>query len=120
MALFSKSIQERVDVGDGIRICIMRKPDFNASWDIWMPTLAPSLDLFRSYQTNLIDWPGYVTRFTEEVIVGKHDHLKLLVAMAKITNITVLCWEKTAEFCHRRLVVEEAKKIDPTLEICIF
>ena len=120
MALFSKSIQEIADVSDGIRICIMRKPDFNASWDIWMPTLAPSLDLFRSYQANLTDWPGYVTRFTEEVIVGKHEHLKLLVTMAKTTKITVLCWEKTAEFCHRRLVVEEAKRIDPTLEIGIF
>jgi hypothetical protein len=30
--LFSKSIQEIATAGDGIRICIMRKPDFNASW----------------------------------------------------------------------------------------
>ena len=45
MALFSKSVQAAANISDGIRICIMRKPDFNATWDIWMPTLAPSLGL---------------------------------------------------------------------------
>lgn len=120
MALFSKSVQIAANESDGIRICIMRKPDFNASWDIWMPTLAPSLYLLHSYQANLIDWPGYVTRFTEEVIIGKVEHIKLLVDMARSNKITVLCWEQTPEFCHRRLIVEQAKIIDPSLEVGIF
>ena len=120
MALFSKSVQAAANISDGIRICIMRKPDFNATWDIWMPTLAPSLDLLHAYQANLVDWPGYIRRFTEEVIVGKADHLKLLVDMAKHNKITVLCWEQMPEFCHRRLIVEQTKIIDLSLEVGIF
>ncbi len=115
MPLFSKSIQDLPDVNDGIRVCIMRKPDFNAPWDIWMPTLSPPLDLHKAYQGGTVDWDGYVKRFVPEVIVARHNHIQLLVDMAKNNTITVLCWEHTPEKCHRRLIVEEALRINPNL-----
>lgn len=119
MALFSKSVQEPPSPDDGIRVCIMRKPDFNAAWDIWMPTLSPPLDLHKAYQGKQIDWQGYVKRFHPEVIIARNDHIKLLVDMAKNNTITILCWELTPEQCHRRLIMEAALEIDPTLTVSI-
>jgi len=119
MPLYSKSIQDPSSITDGIRICIMRKPGANALWDIWMPTLAPSLALLKSYQAGTTDWNWYVQQFTKEVITDKHDHIKLLVDMAKKHTITILCWEKTPDQCHRRLVIEEALHIEPTLPVII-
>ena len=56
MPLFSRSIQEKTSFDDGVRICIMRKPNFDAEWDIWMPKLAPSLSLLKAYLSNEVDW----------------------------------------------------------------
>ncbi|MEX0848602.1 MAG: DUF488 family protein [Candidatus Dependentiae bacterium] len=119
MTLFSKSIQEPAHPDDGIRICIMRKPGQNTDWHIWMPILAPPLSLHKDYQSGVKNWAEYVPIFNEEVIKGQRDQLKLLVHMAKFTPITVLCWEETPEYCHRRLIAEEAKLIDPTLAVVI-
>lgn len=49
MALYTKSAQLPASEHDGIRICIMRKPGSTVQWDIWMPTLAPSLALLDAY-----------------------------------------------------------------------
>ena len=119
MPLFSKSIQESVLKEDGIRICIMRKPDFSDGWDIWMPVLSPSLSLLKSYNRGETSWHEYILQFNRDVIVGKKDHIKLLVDMAKNNVITVLCWEPSPEQCHRRLILEEALRIEPGLEVVV-
>lgn len=119
MPLLSKSIQEPKDIHDGIRVCIMRKPGNSTDWDIWMPTLAPPLSLHTSYQSGEKTWDEYVPIFHREVIKDLHEHIRLLVAMAQNHIITVLCWEKTPEKCHRRLILEEAQRIDPLLTITI-
>lgn len=119
MALYTKSIQEPKSTADGIRICIMRKPPKNSSWDIWMPTLAPSFTLLEDYQKKLVDWPEYIQQFHEEVIVGMHKHLELLAAMSENHTITILCWETSPKQCHRTLVAQACQKINPTLPIII-
>jgi len=119
ITLFSKSIQEAVCEDDGIRICIMRKPDFSAEWDILMPRLAPSLELLRSYNKGETSWDNYVVQFTKDVILGQERYLKLLLEMAQRHTVTVLCWEKAAEQCHRRLIVEAVATMDPSLEVGI-
>ena len=119
MTLFTKSIQSKASKKDGIRICIMRRPDAWAKYDIWMPTLAPSHKLLDDAHAKIIDWNGYEKRFHKEVIVGQKEHLKLLCEMAEKRDITILCWEKPPEHCHRRLVAEACAKINPTLEIIL-
>ena len=119
MPLFSKSIQEASSLDDGVRICIMRKPNFDAEWDIWMPTLAPSLSLLKAYLNNEVDWSEYVSQFHHDVIVENSKHMKLLVDMARTNTITVLCWEELPTQCHRKLVLEEASRLDPGLKIVI-
>ena len=83
MPLRSKSIQEIESSEDGFRICIMRKPKMDASWDIWMPILAPLLPLFESYKKGEVDWSGYVEWFRRDVIIAQSDYIRLLADMAK-------------------------------------
>lgn len=119
MALYTKSIQAKPSKGDGIRICIMRRPDSWAVYDIWMPTLAPSGKLLDDAHAKVVDWNGYEKRFKKEVLIGGREYLKILIEMARKRKITILCWEKTPEHCHRRLVAEECKRIDPDLRIVL-
>ena len=97
----------------------MRRPDSWAKYDIWMPILAPSHKLLDDAHAKIIDWRSYEKRFNKEVIKGQKKYLKLLIEMALKHKITILCWEKTPEFCHRRLVAEECKKINKELKIIL-
>jgi len=119
MPLFTKSIQEKKKKNDGIRVCIMRRPGSEDDWDIWMPTLAPSHQLLTAYHQEEVDWEEFCVRFNEEVLRNQRRHLDLLIWMAKKETITILCWEDTPEFCHRRLVAEKCRSIDPELEVTI-
>ena len=120
MALYTKSIQARPSKKDGIRICIMRRPDFNtAQFDMWMPVLAPSHQLLTDIHEKIIDKPEYNRRFHTEVILGQARFVKLLVDMALKQDVTILCWEETPEKCHRKLVAEECKRINPKLSVVL-
>ncbi|OGK62920.1 hypothetical protein A2334_06070 [Candidatus Roizmanbacteria bacterium RIFOXYB2_FULL_38_10] len=119
MALFTKSIQAKLLKKDGIRICIMRRPDSWVKYDVWMPTLAPSHKLLDDAHAKIIDWNGYEKRFHKEVIVGKREYLKFLCEIAQKRDITILCWEKTPEHCHRRLVAEACQKINKKLKVLL-
>ncbi len=119
MALYTKSIQAKPSKNDGIRICIMRRPDSWAVYDIWMPVLSPSHKLLDDAHSKKIDWNGYVKRFAKEVLKGKKEHIKLLIDMALKRKITILCWEKGPEHCHRRLVAEECKRINSRLQVVL-
>jgi uncharacterized protein YeaO (DUF488 family) len=119
MPLLTKSITKPREASDGIRVCVMRGPRDGDDYDIWMPVLAPSRALLDDYFGKKIDWTGYCERFDKEILQGKRDYLQLLIEMATKHAVTILCLEDTPEQCHRRLLVEECKRIDPTLEVII-
>ena len=119
MVLLSKSIQRKRHENDGIRICIMRRPDSKADFDIWMPTLAPSHDLLTSYHDKKINWKQFEVRFNREVLGANHAYVELLADISSNRNVTILCWEKTPEICHRRLVAEACRKINPCLFVVL-
>lgn len=117
--IHTKSIQLPREDKDGIRICIMRRPGKDVSFNIWIPELAPSDKLLDDYHAKKITWEKFEKRFKKEVLDKKQDYLEILLAIGKTKTITLLCWEETPEKCHRRLVVEKLKEIDPQIKICI-
>ena len=119
MSIFTKSIQGKINKSDGVRICIMRRPDRSVSYDIWMPILAPSGKLLTDFHKKKVIWPVFEERFRKEVIKGQRKYLLLFVEMALKRKITILCWEKTPKHCHRRLVAEECKKMNKKLKVVI-
>lgn len=117
MVLLTKSIQKRRSVRDGIRICVMRRPDGKADYDIWMPTLAPSDKLLTAYHQKKVSWDEYEVRFTDEVLKKNKKYVQILCELAVNHTVTILCWENTPEKCHRRLIAEACGKKNSNLPI---
>jgi uncharacterized protein YeaO (DUF488 family) len=123
MALKTKSIFTKPSLDDGLRICIMRKyyrqkhPKYFGVDKHWIE-LSPSEELLKDYHKGL-PWEDYVGRFTQEVLVPQADKIKELAHMATSKDITLLCYERTPENCHRRLVALACKMYQPSLELIL-
>lgn len=119
MTLYTKSIQAEPSKKDGVRICIMRRPNADAIYDVWMPVLAPSHELLTDIHTEKIDKPEYNRRFHREVVLGQKKFIRFLANIAATNEVTILCWEEIPDKCHRKLVAEACKELDPNLKIVL-
>lgn len=119
MILQTKSVQDPVSVTDGVRICIMRRPNFDGAWDIWMPRLAPSEQLLTEYHEQKCTWDEFCERFKKEVLNDQSEYLDILIDICRKRKVTILCWEETSEKCHRRLVAEACVLREPQLKIIL-
>lgn len=119
MTLFTKSIQAKPSKNDGIRICIMRRPNDDAVYDVLMPVLAPSHELLTDIHTKKIDKAEYNRRFHKEVVLGQRRFIKFLTNISLENDVTILCWEETPEKCHRKLVADACKKLNPDLDVVL-
>jgi uncharacterized protein YeaO (DUF488 family) len=117
MALFTKSVQDKAKKTDGIRVCIMRRPDAWVKYDVWMPVLAPSGKLLDDYHNKKVTWLQFEKRFAKEVTQAHPEYIEVLCAMAQKQDVTILCWEETPDMCHRRLVAQACKKMHPRLSV---
>lgn len=119
MTLYTKSIQENPAKKDGVRICIMRRPNAEAVYDVLMPVLAPSHELLTDIHTKKIDKPEYNRRFHKEVVVGQKKFVRFLANIALENEVTILCWEEVPDKCHRKLVAEACQKLEPSLKVVL-
>ena len=76
--------------------------------------LVPSWKLVSRFRRGKIDEEGYSRQYEEQVL--KHltptilrRHV-LMLTNNTMKEVTLLCWEKEGEFCHRVLVYEWLKK----------
>jgi uncharacterized protein (DUF488 family) len=68
------------------------------------PELAPTSDLLKGYRNGDIDWDDYERRFLE--LMEKRCIDEKLSPDFFGPRSVLLCSEKTADHCHRRLVLE--------------
>jgi len=118
--LSTKSLQTLSNSEDGLRVCVMRriKPEYD--FDIWAPILAPSEDLLQRYVINQeISWDEFRPLFLEELHKKGERFLNFLCNLATKQNVTLLCWEKKPDYCHRRLLAEKCQELYPDLKIDI-
>jgi len=105
----AKSVyHDPIDKDDGVRILVMRWWPRGTSKkknkiDIWIRELVPSKELLNDYRDKRIDIPEYEKRYFKEM-ESQADKIKELAELAGEGNITLLCWEKTDEGCHRGLL----------------
>lgn len=117
--LKTKSVQLPALPEDGLRILVMRRPQENLEWDMWIPHLAPSHELLTAYHNHEFDWSGMEVRYKKEVVANpaNRKYFISLITLAQEHDVTLLCWEETSEQCHRRLIIEECQRLKPDLTI---
>ncbi len=109
MALRTKSIYEPVEEEDGLRVLITRfyprgvKKD---RFDEWVQVLSPSPELLFSYRDGKKDWEGFRMSFITELSdnVDSLEAIQALNEASKTENVTLLCYERSGNPCHRHLV----------------
>jgi uncharacterized protein YeaO (DUF488 family) len=131
MALKTKAIKKAREINDGLRISIMSRHTLNdgitpdseitkTSFDEWWPELAPPERLIGSYYKRGLPWEEFEREFLCHLeSPAIQTRLQRLVELSRSRNITVLCVEDAPQRCHRRLVAEACRKIDPSLEVII-
>jgi uncharacterized protein (DUF488 family) len=70
---------------------------------MYLPQLAPSADMLKSYRNSKSDWVAYERDF---IALMKQRRVEETVPMELLDGGCLLCSEATPEQCHRRLVAE--------------
>ena len=110
MVVNTKSIYEPLEViDDGVRILITRyyprgiKKD---KFDCWVRELSPSASLLKNYRLGKYSWNEFKLAFISELRNNKDslERIKALNAQDESIVITLLCYERQGEHCHRYIV----------------
>ena len=90
-------------------------------WDAHYKALAPSLKLVGDHYKRNLPWDEYEARYLNEIRTQypKTDFMQILIESSMKRPVTIMCKEPTPEFCHRRLLAEECKRLCPDLEVII-
>jgi len=101
---------------EGMRIGTVRRPprgvpraefasrDF---YDVWFPTLAPSIDTLKLGQAagTAAEWAAFTRKYRAEMTAPEARHaLALLAALSAQTNFSVGCYCEDEARCHRSLL----------------
>ncbi len=129
--LRTKNIYKLVVPEDGYRISVMSRHTLNdgitpdpfinsKSFDSWMKELAPAPKLIGSYYKRGLNWNDFEKEYLE-FLKNPEQTSKILeiIGLALTQRITLLCIEETPEYCHRRLLAEECKRINPDLVLTV-
>lgn len=78
------------------------------------PEFAPTTEILAGYKDGRITWPDY-ERMYRELLTARHPAAGL--TPDTIDRICLLCTEKSATQCHRRLAAEHIAAQFPDIEI---
>lgn len=105
----TKCASLKPEPGDGTRIFVARRKFPWVKCDEWIKEVAPSWNLLKDYNSKRIDFSEYTPRYFKEM-EDQMDVIKELAQRARSKTITLLCYEKTDEKCHRRLLKKLIEK----------
>jgi len=118
MDIKTKSIYQHSEENDDrIRVLVTRfyprriKKD---KFDYWIRELSPSGGLLKNYRQGKYNWEEFKVAFLSEMRDSK-DSLEIIHALNaqnESTVITLLCYEREGEHCHRHIVKAAIEKLD--------
>ena len=113
--------------GEGTRIGTVRRPprgvpktEFaSGNWyDVWFPTLAPSLETMKQGQAAATpsQWAAFVRKYASEMSAPDARHaLSLLAALSHVADFSVGCYCESPDRCHRsvlrQLLIEQGAEV---------
>ena len=101
---------------EGLRIGTVRRPprgvprrEFRTRdfYDVWFPTLAPSLETMKLAQaaTTPAQWSAFVRKYRTEMAAPDNSHaIALLAALSQQANFSVGCYCENEAHCHRAVL----------------
>ena len=114
--------------GEGLRLGTVRRPprgvpksEFaSQNWyDVWLPTLAPSVETLKLGQTATTPahWAAFVKKYRAEMSAPEARHtLALLAALSHHSDLSVGCYCEHESHCHRSvlrmLLAEQGARIE--------
>ena len=122
--LKTKSVYSKAAEHDGLRILATRFRGRGMSsnlYDVWMPSLGPSEQLLKAVLAGEITWTTFTRDFKKELFLdgaidarnrtiknhGQKSTLRLIKAMAREGNVTLMCHcDEDAKQCHRHILRE--------------
>lgn len=127
--LYTKSIIKEKSSEDGIRISVMSRHTLNDGitpdsritkncFDEHLQIVAPPSKLIGDYYKRGLSWENFEKRYLEHLKKPEiAEIVKQLARRAIQQDITLLCIEETAEHCHRRLLAEECRRYQHSLQV---
>jgi len=118
MVIKTKSIYQHSEENDDrIRVLVTRfyprgiKKD---KFDYWIRELSPSGGLLKNYRQGKYNWEEFKVAFLSEMRDSKDslERIQALNAQNESTVITLLCYEREGELCHRHIVKAAIEKLD--------
>ena len=110
----TKSISDPKEKDDGRRILITRHyPRFckKLDYDEWDRKLAPTKDLLKKYRNGGLSWKQFTSKFLKELKTPEaKEDIQRVSELGKKANVTLLCYEKEGENCHRQIVKKVLSK----------
>jgi uncharacterized protein YeaO (DUF488 family) len=105
----TKSIYEPAGPEDGVRVLVTRyyprgvKKD---RFDRWEKALSPSRELLAAYRSGRKSWDQFKVSFLSEMRARPEsvESLRVVSSLAKVQDVTLLCYERPGLNCHRHLV----------------
>lgn len=103
---------------EGLRIGTVRRPPRGVPksefakqdwYDVWFPTLAPSLETMKQAQAarTPAQWNAFVRKYKAEMKGHDAQHaLELLAAMSHGSDFSVGCYCEDESHCHRSILRE--------------
>ena len=122
--LKTKSVYSALAENDGLRILAARFRGRGMAanlYDVWMPSLGPSEQLLKAMQAGKVTWTAFTRDFKKELFLdggvdarnrtiknhGQKSTLRLIKAMAREGNVTLMCHcDEDAKQCHRYILRE--------------
>ena len=109
MTIKTKSIYDEKSGADGMRILITRfypRGVKRERFDLWIKNVSPKADLLRSFREGSIGWEEFERRFKLQLDSDEDSRaaVKQLLELSKKRSITLLCYEREGEKCHRHIV----------------
>ncbi len=120
--LKTKSVYSPVAENDGLRILATRfrgRGLPSTLYDVWMPSLGPSERLLKAVLGVKMTWAAFARAFKKELFLdgpidarsrtiknhGQKSTLRLIKAMAREGNVTLMCHcDDDATECHRHIL----------------
>lgn len=106
----TKSIYAPKADSDGTRVLVSRyypRGVKRTHFDLWVRGASPEVKLLKAYKNREIDWDVFTKKFKEQLqtSVESKEAIEQIVELSEKNHaITLLCYEKEGENCHREIV----------------